>query len=433
MKYLLPALFAGAVLVCVAVAEYSGSYVVPLDHEAVGYAKATADDPVARLNRKLTAAGKLRYEEDFGYLRSTLKALNIPVESQVLVFSKTSFQAAKISPAMPRAIYFNDSVSVGYVRGGDVLEVIAVDPKHGAMFYTLDQDPAVKAVFERRDASCLQCHASGATAGVPGFVVRSVYPEPNGMPLFQAGSFVTDHRSPFKERWGGWYVTGNHGDQKHMGNAFVRSREKPDALDTEGTQNVVHLQKRFDAGAYLTPHSDIVALMTLEHQSRISNVLTRLAYETRMALHSGREINRILGKPEDEIGESAERRIGSGVNEAVRYMLFSDESRLTAPVSGTSGFSEIFSAVGPKDPKGRSLRDFELKTRMFRYPLSYMIYSESFEALPVPAKDRLYRKLLNVLSGKDTGKEWQHLTGEDREAIREILVATKPQLPAWFR
>jgi hypothetical protein len=420
------ALAAGAAVL--ALGEYSGSYVVPLDHEAIQYAKLPVDDAATRLERSI-AGGKaqLEFEENTGYLRSLLKALDVPVESQVLVFSKTSFQAPRIGPGTPRALYFNDTVSIGYVRGGDVVEVAALDPKQGTIFYTLDQDPAVKPAFVRRDTACLQCHASGGTAGVPGLFVRSVYPEPTGMPLFHAGGFVTDHRSPFKERWGGWYVTGTHGqNQTHMGNAFARDRSAPDQLERDGTQNVTSLQHRFDTGAYLSPHSDLVALMVLEHQTRMWNLLTRLGWETRMAVHSQAEMNRILKRPENELSESAERRIGSGVEEVLGYMLFVDEAPLSEPVAGTSGFAKVFASRGP-------LRDFDLKTRLFRLPCSYMIYSEAFDALPDPAKERLYRRLWQVLNGEDKTAKFAKLTAEQRRDILETLRKTKKGLPDYWK
>jgi hypothetical protein len=316
---------------------------------------------------------------------------------------------------------------VGFVRGGDVLEVTAQDPKQGTIFYTIDQDPSVKAEFVRRDTACLQCHASGGTAGVPGLFVRSIYPEPTGMPLFHAGSFLTDHRSPFKERWGGWYVTGRHGTkQTHMGNAFARDRNAPDQLEREGTQNVTSLEHRFDTGAYLSPHSDIVALMVLEHQTRMSNILTRLGWETRMALHSQVEMNRILKRPEDELSESAERRISSGVEEVLGYMLFVDESPLTEPVTGTSDFTKVFASRGP-------LREFDLKTRLFRLPCSYLIYSEAFDALPAPARDRLYRRLWQVLNGEDKNAKFAKLTAEQRQEIVDVLRKTKKDLPDYWQ
>lgn len=417
----------------IAAAAIAGSSIVSLDHDAIEYSKRPVDDPVARLQKRLNSGeARLTFEGDRGYLESVLNALHIPVESQVLVFSKTSFQAPRIAPRLPRAIYFNDSVSVGWVRGGDVLELAAVDPKQGVIFYTLDQDPSGKPRFERRD-TCLQCHQSGATEGVPGLVVRSVFPEPSGMPQFHAGTFVTDHRSPLKERWGGWYVSGTHGSQTHMGNAVVRDREKPGVLETEGTQNLTTLQGRFDTGAYPTPHSDIVALMVLEHQTRMTNLITRLGFETRMALHDNAAINKALGRPAGEFSESTIRRIHSPAEELVEYMLFANEARWTEPVRGVSGFAEKFPAAGVRASDGRSLRDLDLRTRLFRYPCSFLIYSEAFDNLPPTARDRVYRRLWEVLTGRDASAKFANLSKADRTAIREILLATKENLPDYWR
>jgi hypothetical protein len=416
----------------IAIAGLSGSYVLPLDHEALQYNSGPIDDPVARLEKKL-AAGEvnMQFEEHTGYLRSVLTALDIPVESQVLVFSKTSFQAPRIAPRTPRALYFNDRVSIGYVRTGDVLEVASVDPKQGVIFYTLDQDSSVKPHFERRD-TCLQCHASGSTLGVPGLVVRSVFPEPSGMPLFHAGSFVTDHRSPLKERWGGWYVTGTHGSQFHMGNAVVRDRNQPNKLESEGTQNVTKLDGRFDTGLYLSPHSDIVALMVLEHQSHMTNLITRVGFETRMAMHSQAAIAKALGETEGTLSESAQRRINSAVEEMLEYMLFTEETALTEPVRGSSDYAQSFAASGPKDKEGRSLRDLDLKTRLFQYPCSFLIYSEAFDSMPAPALDRLYRRLWEVLTERDKSAKFARLSSADRKAIFEILQETKKDLPDYW-
>jgi hypothetical protein len=416
----------------VALAGLSGSYVVPLDHEAIQYSATPVEDPVAKLEGRLqTGEAKLAFDDRSGYLRSVLKALDVPDESQVLVFSKTSFQAPRISPRTPRAIYFNDRVSVGWVKGGDVVEVAAVDPKQGVIFYTLDQDGTTKPHFERRD-TCLQCHASGATLGVPGLVVRSVYPEPSGMPLFQAGSFVIDHRSPLKERWGGWYVTGTHGAEPHMGNAVVRDRARPDKLETDGTQNVTDLGPKFDTGAYLNGHSDIVALMVLEHQTHMTNLITRVGFETRMAMHNQIALNKALGRPDNELGDSASRRINSAVEELLEYMLFTDEMAITEPIAGSSAFSKVFASAGPRDSSGRSLRDLDLTKRLFRFPCSYLVYSEAFDNLPAVARDRVYKRLHEVLTISDPGAKYARLSRTDRQAIFEILQATKKGLPGYW-
>jgi hypothetical protein len=419
------ALFAAAIL--------WATSIVPLEHDAIEYAKRPVDDPISRLQRRVDAGEiRLDFRDDRGYLEAVLKVLDVPVESQVLVFSKTSFQAPRIAPRLPRALYFNDSVSIGWVRGGDVLEIAALDPRQGVIFYTLDQEPVKRPRFERRD-TCLQCHQSGATEGVPGLVVRSVFPESSGIPQFHAGTFVTDHRSPMKERWGGWYVSGTHGSQTHMGNAVVRDRDKPGVLETEGTQNLTSLQGRFDTGAYPSPHSDIVALMVLEHQTRMTNLIIRLGFETRMALHDNAAINKALGRPADEMSESTVRRIHGPAEELVEYLVFANEARWEEPLEGVSGFAKTFSEAGVRTPDGRSLRDLDLRTRLLRYPCSFLIYSEAFDALPVIAKQRVYRRLWEILTGRDESKKFASLSKSDRAAVREILLATKKNLPDYWR
>ncbi len=384
-----------------AFAHVDESYVVPLDHPAVGYATRPVDDPVSRLQKRLDRGEvKLDFGDQHGYLAAILKALSVPQESQVLVFSKTSFQAPRIAPRLPRAIYFNDSVSVGWVRGGDVLEFAAVDPRQGVIFYTLDQEETARPRFDRRD-TCLQCHATGATLGVPGLAVRSVYPQSNGMPIFPAPAYITDHRSPLKERWGGWYVSGRHGSQRHMGNAVVPNREQPTELETGNTQNQMNLKARFDTGAYLTPHSDIVALMMLEHQTRLTNLIARLGFEARMGMHDWKPI----------------------ADEVASYMTCTGEAMWTEPLEGVSGFAERFAQSGPRDRRGRSLRDLDLDTRLLRYSFSYLIYSEAFDALPPAALDRVYRKLWELLRQRPA----------QRQAVVSILRETKPTLPAYWQ
>lgn len=418
-----------------ALADLAGSYVVPLNDEAIRYATRAADDPVERLNRKIARGEvKLEFDDSHGYLRSVLRALGIPVESQVLVFSKTSFQAANISPERPRALYFNDSSAVGSVHSSDLLEFASVDPKLGVIFYTLDQKKVAKPHFDRRDAACLQCHDSGGpTLGVPGLMVRSVYPDPSGMPVFQAGDFFTDQRSPLKERWGGWYVTGTHGDMTHMGNAVVRDRDRPETLEGAAGLNVTDLRRKFDTGAYLTPHSDIVALMTLEHQARMTNLITRVGYETAITLAGQAAFNQAYHQPADELSDVARHRIDSAVEQIVEYMLFLDEAKLDGPIKGTSGFAETLQKAGPRDWKGRSLRDFDLQQRMFRYPLSYMIYSEAFGGMPEAARERIYRRLFDVLTEREKSARFARLSTEDRRAILEILRDTKPDLPQYWK
>lgn len=415
--------FAVTATVC-AYAGLDGSYVLPADHEAIQYSKLPVSDPVARLQTQLADKRvKLDYHPDFGYLPAVLKHFAIPTSSQVLVFSKTSFQAPRISPKMPRALYFNDEVSVGFVHGGDVLEFAAADPRQGTIFYTLDQERTETPGFQRQD-SCLQCHASGSTLGVPGLVVRSVYPDRAGMPLFQAGSFVTDHRSPMAQRWGGWYVTGTHGEQRHLGNRVFPNAAEANGSSSEGL-NRKTLDGLIDAGLWLEPHSDIVALMVLEHQTRMQNLITRVGWEVRMTLYQREAMNKAFGEPPGTMTEDTTRRIDKLAEEVVRHLLFTDEAALTSPVAGTSRFSEEYAAAGPRDRKGRSLREFDLRRRLFRYPCSPLVYSAAFQNLPTLVRDRVNRRLVQVLSGEDQSPQFARLSAIDRQAIREILADTK--------
>jgi hypothetical protein len=422
-----------AAVAAYAFADFDGSYILPQDHPAIQYHAAPVTDRISGLQQQLRSGNvKLQYRDAHGYLEAVLKALNVPVSSQVLVYSKTSFQAPRISPRMARALYFTDDVFVGWVPGGDVLEIASVDPRLGVVFYTMDQEAGPKPRIDRRD-ECLQCHASGGTLGVPGLVVRSVYVERSGMPLFNAGGFVTDHRSPLSQRWGGWYVTGTHGTQRHMGNIFAEDRDHPDELDREKGANVTDLKGRIDTGNYLAPSSDIVALMVLEHQTRMTNLITRVGWEIRMALSDQTALNQALKEPEDYIGDSARRRIDNAAEALLKYMLFSDEALLEAPVRGTSSFAREFEARGPRDQLGRSLREFDLKRRMFRYPCSFLIYSQAFDALPPIVRDRIYRRLWEVLTGVDKTPLSSRLTEQDRKAVYEILLDTKPELPPYWR
>jgi len=391
------------------------------DHKSIDYIHGPVDDPVSRLAKRMEKGeAKLEYDPKWGYLPSLLKNLGINRDSQVLVFSKTSFQAPRISPKKPRALYFNDTVAVGSVREGEVYEFASLDPKQGAIYYTLDVDKTDHPEFLRRDMACMQCHMSPATLNVPGILVTSVYTSGDGMPYFRANASVTDGRTAIMDRWGGWYVTGVTGSVTHNGNAVALNPQQPSVLDRRDSQNLTSLAKKLDTSPYLEPTSDIVALMTLEHQTRMVNLMIRLGWETRIAMADGKL-------------EASEPRLAAVTEDLVTYMVFADEAHIWEPIEGVSTFTKTFPERGPRDKKGRSLRDFDLKTKMFRYPLSYMIYSEAFDALPQPAKDRVYRRLYEVLSGKDTSPKFARLSAADRAAALEILIDTKPSLPEYFK
>jgi hypothetical protein len=423
-------LFVVAIIAVIGTVAASGqldevSYPFPED-PAIEYAKRPVDDVVSRLNRGLEAGkARLNFDGPQGYLRSVLDALNVPVESQMAVFSRTSVQAGRISPQNPRTLFFNDSVTVGWVNGG-FIELAAEDPKQGVIFYTLAQAPWEQPQF-KRDNSCLTCHESYDALGVPGMIVRSNYTAPTGVIARELGFFNTDHRSPFEERWGGWYVTGNSGAIGHMGNAMLTDRNKPESMVTAETRNLPSLKGKFDTDAYLTPYSDIVALMVFEHQMRMVNLLTRMGWQTR----------RFLSQTSDNSNPADRRTLQAGLDvvakELVDYMLFVDEAPFPNAIKGTSGFTEKFSVEGPRDSQGRSLRQLDLEHRLLKYPCSYMIYSEAFDALPPEAKDLVYRRMWQVLSGQIRDSKYARLNLADRQAIVGILRETKADLPSYFQ
>ncbi len=400
----------------------------------VNYVTVPTNNVVTRLEQRLAhSQAMVSHDDRFGYLKSVLPELNVPESSQVLVFSKTSLQRHRIAPETPRALYFNDDVYIGYCQQGDVMEVTAMDPNLGAVFYSLDQKNAERPVFTRQNETCMICHGSSQNQGLPGNLVRSTYVDRAGYPILSMGTHRIDDSSPLKDRWGGWYVTGTSGKQTHLGNLVLRDRVQPEEIDNKAGVNVTDLHQRFDTTAYPTPHSDIVALLVLEHQAEMHNRIIRANLLTRMALYEETELNKALGRPADYHSESTTSRIKNACEPLVKYLLFSGAAPLTDRVQGTSGFAEEFAHRGPRDAQGRSLRDFDLERRLFKYPCSYLIYSASFDALPAPAKEQVLRRLWEVLTGKDTSADFAHLKPEDRKAILEILLATKKDLPVYWK
>jgi len=399
----------------------------------IHYGKHTTHEQIATLQQRLEAGEvSLRFDETSGYLPALLTYLGVPISSQVLVFSKTSLQIHQISPANPRAVYFGDEVYVGYVPDGEVLEITAMDPQRGPVFYSLDQARAPQPKIQRRTADCLTCHGGSRTGHWPGNLVRSVYTRSGGNVDTRVGSWVTTQDSPFHERWGGWYVTGTHGKMRHMGNIEVLDPINASRKDLEEGANVTDLRGRFPGGRHLSPHSDIVALMVMEHQAEMHNRIARATYRVRAALHRQRSKNERLGVSPELLDEPTTRVMRDAGSEVLDYLLFKHEADLPSPVQGTSAFSKEFSAIGPRDAKGRSLRDLDLNTRMFQYPCSYLIYSPSFDAMPKQVLERVYLRLWRILTGKIGRRSWR-LTRAQRQAILDILLATKPDLPPLFK
>ena len=404
---------------------------VPFSDAPINYRSNDLHDPVSRLQQQI-ASGKaaLEYEPEHGYLRSVLQLLKIPVDSQTLVFSKTSFQYPKISPEHPRALYFNDDVYVGSVHEGKAIEIVSFDPMQGAIFFLLDEHKVEHPEFQRAELDCTQCHIAAGTRGIPGVLLRSVYPTPSGTLVTGTRSFITDQESPWSERWGGWYVTGDLAGGTHMGNAAVEPQQPTanGASDSgasgsgTGASSSLHVfPAAFNASAYLSADSDVVAHLVLAHQTQMHNLITLTNYKTRLALYA----------------QSSASQYERPAEQLLRYLLFTNEAPLPngsqQSVGAASPFAREFAARGPRDSKGRSLRDFDLHTRIFRYPCSYLVYSDAFDALPDPAKEYVYHRLLEILSGQDSNPDFARLTPADRQAILEILLDTKPNLPQEWR
>jgi hypothetical protein len=412
---------------------------MPYSDPPINYRSEELHDPVAKLQQRLDhGTATLQYGPTHGYLQSVLSLLNVPISSQTLVFSKTSFQYPRISPEHPRALYFNDDVYVGSVHDGKAIEVVSFDPMQGAIFYLLDEHQRSKPIFQRAELDCTQCHIAAGTRGIPGVLLRSVYPTTSGTLVPDKNSFITDQESPFSQRWGGWYVTGVLPNGANMANAAVAptagaSASAAAAAGASGSE-LTPLQPRFDASSYLSPLSDVVAQLVLAHQTQMHNLITLTNYRTRMALyaHAHRAASGTAGA--DSALSAYERRLfEQPAEQLLRYLLFSDETPLDGndgqKIMASSVFAKEFEARGIRDANGRSLRDFDLSRRIFRYPCSYLIYSESFDAMPEPAKSYIYHRLLEVLTAQDQSAPFAKLGVQDRRAILEILLATKGGLP----
>ena len=383
-----------------AVAQRPGAFGGARDHPAINYTAGPVSDPVSRLNQSLASgAATLAFDEGRGgYLGAVLDALQVPVSSQMLAFAETSLQARQIRRDNPRAVYYNDVVSVAWIRGSDLLELAAQDPSQGVVLYTLTQAAGASPRFERND-TCLACHLSWDTLAVPGYVLQTVFPRTSDRE-YADGGFV-DHRLPIEERWGGWFVTGRQVPARHMGNQPTMQEKRR----TGPAQKLLTVQGEIDTKGYLTSHSDVAALLVFDHQVHAANLLTRLNWEARA-------------------GTSAS--VNEAATDLADYLLFVDEAPIPGKVEGSSGFAEDFMAAGKKDSKGRSLRALKLEGRLMQYPLSYMIDTPMFDALPVTARTAVVSRLAAVLQGRDTRAKYAHLTPSLRATILEILRETKP-------
>jgi hypothetical protein len=383
------------------------------EYPGIAYAKSI---PAGRLGRFAAAVergnARLVWHEGRGYLDSVLAALEIDPASQVLVFSRTSVRVRAISPETPRAIYFNDDTYVAWTWGGQTLELASHDPELGPVFYTLDnREQPEERPIERQFGTCLRCHDTYGLSGggVPRFLLGSGYTGTDGELVSHEAWILTSQATPLASRWGGWYVTGRHGDAVHLGNIVVRDAEDLKDLESLRVGNIDDLSGLFDTSGYLRPTSDIVALMVLEHQVEVQNLMSRLGFESARA-----------GALENP------GALDEHVDALLHAMLMTDEIELSDRIEGGSGFAGHFESLGPFDAEGRSLRELDLETRLFRYPLSYLIYSDEFAALSPEVRDAFYTRLHAVLEGTPAEDGLTTLSVSDRTAIAAILSETLP-------
>ncbi len=385
---------------------------LPYGQQPVDYFGPHVNDAVQRLQKRIDREQvTLSTELKRGYLTSVLDQLELSQASQMLVFSKTALNPKLVSPQTPRAIYFNDETYVGWVPGAAALEIASIDPDKGWMFYKLTQpefqsEPTQPPKFER-ETRCLACHAGQSALRIPGGLVRAFVTDEKGNPL--SGYSQVNHNLDFEKRFGGWYLTGQHGQQTHRGN-LIEAKAGPKIQLMPDPNNLKTLAGVYDVSTYLTPQSDVVAQLVLHHQVHGQNLLIRAGYETR------------IGRRSD-----AEDRL-------IRYLLFVEEAPLKEPITGSTKFAQEFSARGKKGNKGRSLRTWNLKTRLFQYRLSYLIETPLFDGLPTETRQRIYLKLWDILTAANPENPFDHIPKEERQAILEIVSQIKTDLPKkWQR
>jgi hypothetical protein len=394
---------------------------LPWELPPTRYSETPASDPLAKLAEGL-ANGSRRIEgrTELERLRFILRELRVPEESQVLVFSKTSHQNPLIHPLNPRCLYFSEDAYVGYVPGG-IIEAVVQDPVLGPVFYLIDAGSSGGRVIviERDTTNCIQCHGTGRTEHVPGVFVRSVFPDADGHPLLSLGSHDVTHETPLPQRWGGYYVTGSS-SLPHLGNRTYREGEEP----SPEIHHLGDLRGILDTGRYLRPTSDIVALMVLEHQCRMHNLLTSATMQYRRAFHLARAFDPAADPDEGSAGRVA----ASAADKITACVLFANEADPGDGLAGDEAFQKAFGSRHPRATSGDSLADFRLHGRLFKFPCSYMIYSSAFEGLPDTVKSLVLERMREALDGR--GPHGGRIQASTRARIRAILEET---WPAWTR
>lgn len=397
------------------------------EYLSVGYEQEARHNPIARLQRRLASGEvQLEWKAERGYFDSLLEALDIDPSSQVLVFSPTSLQYRLIGPSTPRAIYFSDDTYVAYVQNSTIVEITTMDEQLGSVFYVFNNAQNAARPLERENERCLVCHDSSglAAGGVPLLLARSGLFDRRGVLLEDiSGTGNTTDATPIAERWGGWYVTGQSGQQSHLGNVVLSNPGQVAQVQEHLQFNIDSLANSglFNTAPYPRDTSDIVALMVLEHQLTVQNQVTYVKFKAPMVLQRTghgdyRDAQRWI-----ELPAPAQKALSRMLDKLVDILLFVDAAPLADRITGDPAFAASFQARGKRDAQGRSLRDFDLETRLFKYPLSYLVASADFDALPPYAKDYVYQQINERLRSGDT----LPVPAEAREAALAILSAIK--------
>jgi hypothetical protein len=383
------------------------------DREPIRYSDSVPTDRLAGLKEKLDAR---KEEGQLGYglkaLEFVLNELEVPKESQVLVFSKTSLQNSRITPQTPRCLYFSANAYVGYVPGGSI-EVIVQDAALGPVFYLVEPDRNGSIKIERDTNRCLSCHATSRTENIPGMLIRSVYADEEGHPILQLGTHDVAHETALADRWGGWYVSGKS-SLPHLGNRVFKN----DSDLTPSEIQIKSLEGKVDVKSYLRPTSDVVALLVLEHQTKMHNLLNAAAMNYRRSVY----FMKILNPDADPAVGSASDIAESGAKDIVNYLFFKDEADLGDGVEGDAAFQQAFVKRFPKSKEGDSLAEFRLYGRIFKNRCSYMVYSDAFKGMPVLLKQKVITRMKRVIAGEEEG--FEYLKKSELKRIDEILTDT---------
>jgi len=382
-----------------------------LDEAPHHYWEAQPQDRFTRLADELESGRRqLPKGDDLTVLRGLLEALDIPVSSQRLVFSATSLQSGLIHARNPRAIYFNEDTSVGYVPGGR-LEILSIDPQLGAIFYIFDLPKDSHLPFIDRSTRCMNCHQGERMNFIPGHALESAIPSMTGGTLEAFRRRQFGHGVPLQDRLGGWHVTGEGSIKKHHGNVVGK-------LSPQGLQTTFYKPgELFSWSRYPVETSDMLAHLLHEHQAGFINMVLEGTYRARYALHQSG----------GQLSQGQRQMLDAHAARLVRYVLFADEVPLPAGgIPGDPSYKKAFQSHQRHAlPSGASLRDLDLNSRLLRYRCSYMIHTPMWDAMPEPLLQRVHEHLKQALDEKHPSAEYAYLGTEEKRVIRAILTQSK--------